>query len=126
METAIRQLLHDPVIGLPILCAILAVVALATGSLRALQSGTFEWPRFSAWSRDLSTVLIITLVFATSKMAGLFIPEGGLSVAGIDIAPILSVAGPGVFFTAGVAAAGTFIASKVAAIVNAVKTTPAP
>lgn len=125
METAIRALLRDPVIGLPILCAILAVVALVSGSIRAWLNQVFTWPAVSAWSKDLGTVLLITIVLFMSKLTALFIPEGSLNVFGVDLGPILSVAGPGVFFVAGATSAGTFIVSKVAAIRNAL-TPPDP
>jgi hypothetical protein len=122
MEVALRQILGDPVFGVPILLMVLVVIAHLAVYLRSVADGvTPIIPSLRTMAADIAIVLLVLLMFVMTKAIDLFTPTEGATVGGIDLGPLYSVIGPLAFGTAGVSLAVWLTKKKGEAIWTSLK-----
>jgi hypothetical protein len=122
VEVALRQVLGDPIFGVPILLMVLVVVAHVAVFLRSVAAGaTPIIPSLRTFGADVAIVLLVLLMFVMTKAIDLFTPTEGATVGGIDLGPLYSVVGPLVFAAAGLALAVWLAKKKIEAILTSVQ-----
>lgn len=122
MEVAVRQFLRDLAFGIPILLLLLVVVAHVAVFLRSVAAGaTPIVPSLRTFSADIAIVLLSFLMFVCVRLIGLFVPEDGTTIGGVDIGPLYTAVGPAVFAAAGLGLAIWLAKKKIEAIITSVQ-----
>lgn len=120
MEVAIRSIVHDPIVGVPLLVLLLVVGSLVIRALVSGATGSFVAPSLPEFVRDISYTLLILVVYLMGKLTAILIPAVGVEAAGIDLGPLLSQGGPLLFFTTATGLAVWFGGKQIKEITDAV------